>query len=109
MDWNKIAEYLRESGFFTPEANFTVCEGIYIEDGNYYLSIFNPNSCNTLIIAGAKVHGKKLSVINTYPITEDCYLLIDYLNSDFDDILERLDRKIAKENSKFLLRGDIYV
>lgn len=99
MNWNKIAEYLREGDTFSPEADFTVCEGLYIEDGNYYVSIFNPNSCNTLISAGTKVQGKKFSVINTYPITEDCYLLIDYLITDFDDILERLDRKIAKEYS----------
>ena len=97
MDWNKIAEYLRESGFFTPEANFTVCEGIYVEDGNYYLSIFNPNSYNTLITVGARFQGKKFSVINTYPITEDCYLLIDYLTTDLSSIFEQLDRKIAKE------------
>lgn len=97
MDWNKIAEYMREGDTFSPEADFTVCEGLYIEDGNYYVSIFNPNSSNTLIVAGVKLQGKKFTVINTYPITEDCYLLIDYLITDFDDILERLDRKIAKE------------
>ena len=101
MNWNKIEEYLRELGHFSPEADFTACDGLYVEDGNYYVSIFNPNSCNTLIIAGAKIQGKKFSVVNTYPITEDCYLLIDYLITDFDDILERLDRKIAKEYSNF--------
>ena len=101
MNWNKIAEYLRELGHFTPEAEFYTCDGVYVEDDNYYVSIFNPNSCNTLIIAGAKIQGKKLSVVNTYPITEDCYLLIDYLITDFDDILERLGRKIAKEYSNF--------
>lgn len=101
MDWNKIAEYLREGDTFSPEADFTVDEGVYIEDSNYYVSIFNPNSCNTLIIAGAKIQGKKFSVVNTYPMTEDCYLLIDYLITDFDDILERLDRKISKEYSNF--------
>lgn len=97
MDWNKIAEYLRESSYFTPEANFTVCEGVYVEDGDYYISIFNPNSYNTLITVGARFHNKKFSVINTYPMTEDCYLLIDYLITDFDSIFERLERKIAKE------------
>lgn len=101
MDWNKIEEYLRERGHFSPEADFTACDGLYVEDGNYYVSIFNPNSCNTLIIAGAKIQGKKFYVVNTYPMTEDCYLLIDYLITDFDDILERLDRKISKEYSNF--------
>ena len=101
MDWNKIEDYMRELGHFSPEAVFTNDGGLYIEDGNYYVSIFNPNSCNTLIVAGARIQGKKFSVVYTYPKTEDCYLLIDYLITDFDDILERLDRKIAKQYSNY--------
>lgn len=96
MDWNKIAEYLRESGYFPPETNCTICDSIYVESLDFCCSIF-PHGNQIEIYLRATINNKKFYVGSSYDEPEDTYNFIHFLREELDDMYERLDRKIAKE------------
>jgi hypothetical protein len=97
MNWNIIGEYLRESGFFPPETDVYACDSVYMECSNFYISVSTHGQTNIVISLGTKIQGKRFSVVNTYPYTEDTETVLSYLREDLDNMGERLDRKITKE------------
>ena len=97
MNWNIVANYITDEGIFSPDATIEDREtSIFIEEGSFYLSIFAPTNEYIVVYAGYKKNGKRTSVCNTYPMTNDAYLLVDYLREDLDEIIQRLDQRLMK-------------
>lgn len=96
MDWNKIAEYLRESGYFPPEASCIICNSVYIESSDFCCSVF-PHGNQIEIYLRANINHKKFYIGSSYNESEDTYNFIHFLREELDNMYERLDRKIAKE------------
>lgn len=99
MDWNKIAEYLRESGFFTQKAKYIVCDSVLAEeeDNNFWISIYSTPNDSVVIYMCQRFQGKKFSVCDYYDESQDTYNFIHYLREHLEDMNIALDRKIAKE------------
>ena len=97
MNYSIVAEYIKKEGILAPDAKVIDCENsIFIEDGEYYISIFIPSGEYLVIYMGYNHNGKRTSVCNTYPPTEDPYLVVDYLREDVDDMIQRLDRRLER-------------
>ena len=98
MDWNKIADYLRESGFFTQEAKYIVCDSVLAEeDNNFWISIYSSPNDSVVIYMCQRVRGKKFSVCDYYDESQDTYNFIHYLREHLENMSIALERKIAKE------------
>ena len=97
MNWNIVAEYIKEDGIFSPDVTIRNCDSsIFVEEDSFYLSIFAPTGGYIVVYAGYKKDGKRTSVCNTYPMTEDPYLVVSYLRDDLDDMIQRLDKRLEK-------------
>lgn len=96
MDWNKIAEYLRESGYFPPEASYTIYDSIYIKSSDFCCSIF-PHGRQIEIYLRVNIGHKNFYVGSNYHEDEDTYNFIHFLREELDNMYERLDRKITND------------